>query len=262
MKKISILLLTALCTAAVQGQESKENVALYATDSSGQNAAKSGSTPSGSRQHPAEPEMVFVPGGTFWMISLQEEHPDSSESDENLLHSVTMSSFHIGKYEVTQAQWKLLMDNNPSDFKGDNLPVENVSWNDVQEFIARLNAATGKQYRLPTETEWEYAAREGTKRSSYEYSGSDGISDVAWFDGNSSEKTHPVGQKSPNSLGIYDMSGNVWEWCQDCYDASCLHRVDRGGSWYDCAQACRVADRCSSSPSNCYSNLGFRLVLP
>jgi formylglycine-generating enzyme required for sulfatase activity len=174
----------------------------------------------------------------------------------------TVRSFYMGIYEVTQKQYQSIMNANPSNFIGDNHPVEQVSWDDAQEFIKRLNARTGKRYRLPTEAEWEYAAREGTKRSRYDYSGSGDIEEVAWYTANSGSETHPVGQKNPNAVGIYDMTGNVWEWCQDCYDSSCSLRVHRGGSWLRPAQYCRVAYRISSSPSNRHSNIGFRLVLP
>ncbi|MDR1274645.1 MAG: formylglycine-generating enzyme family protein [Odoribacteraceae bacterium] len=216
---------------------------------------------SDAQRHPAEPEMVFVQGGTFRMGAT------------NAVHEVTVSSFYIGKCEVTQAQWEMLLDNNPSLFKGDNLPVEKMSWDDAQLFIERLNVATGKQYRLPTEAEWEYAARGGNQSKAYQYSGSNSIGNVAWFDDNSDEQTHPVGTKQPNELGIHDMNGNVWEWCHDWYGpypASAQNnplgpsfgsaRVFRGGSWYNNAVNCRVTDRGYSSPDSSYSALGFRLA--
>ena len=214
-------------------------------------------------------EMVYVEGGTFTMGD------SDGDSDEKPTHSVTLSPYYIGKYEVTQAQWKSVMGNNPSYFKGDNLPVESVSWDDVQEFISKLNAATDKKYRLPTEAEWEYAARGGRKGQGYKYSGSNDISSVAWCDeGNSGDKTHPVGQKQPNELGLYDMSGNVWEWCADwhgSYSSSSQtnptglsggsYRVLRGGSWYHNARSCRVSFRYSNNPSVRRHLNGFRLVL-
>ena len=179
----------------------------------------------------------------------------------------------MGKYEVTQKQWKAVMGNNPSNWKGDNLPVENVSWNDVQKFIKKLNAKTGGHFRLPTEAEWEYAARGGAKSRGYKYAGSNDAGSVGWYSNNSGAKTHPVGQKKPNELGLYDMSGNVWEWCQDwkgSYSSSAQtnpkgpssgsYRVDRGGSWSDGARHVRVANRDYSSPSYLLNSLGFRLV--
>ncbi|MBQ7951520.1 MAG: SUMF1/EgtB/PvdO family nonheme iron enzyme [Alistipes sp.] len=188
-------------------------------------------------------DMVFVKGGTFTMGATSEQGADAYD-DEKPAHSVTLSDFYIGKYEVTQAQWRAVMGSNPSSFKGDNLPVENVSWNDIQKFIQKLNTQTGKEFRLPTEAEWEYAARGGSKSRGYKYSGSNNIGDVAWYSGNSGSKTHPVGQKQPNELGIYDMSGNVWEWCSDWYGSyssssqtnpkgpnSGDYRVLRGGDW-------------------------------
>ncbi|WP_291528415.1 formylglycine-generating enzyme family protein, partial [Bacteroides sp. UBA939] len=149
-------------------------------------------------RHPAEPEMVYVQGGTFRMGS------ESGFDDEKPVHQVTVSSFYIGKYEVTQAQWRSVMGTNPSHFKGDNLPVESVSWTEAREFASRLSTATGKRYRLPTEAEWEYAARGGNKSQGYTYSGSNTLGNVAWYYDNSGNTTHSVGTKSPNELGIYD----------------------------------------------------------
>jgi formylglycine-generating enzyme required for sulfatase activity len=212
-------------------------------------------------------EMVSIQSGTFQMGS------NDGESDEKPIHSVTVSSFYMGKYEVTQKQWREVMGQDPPElyFKGcDQCPVENVSWNDIQEFIKKLNTKTGKNYRLPTEAEWEYAARGG---QSYQYAGSDNIDNVAWYDGNSGSKTHPVGQKSPNGYGLYDMSGNVWEWCNDWYGdyssgavtnpkgpSTVSRRVLRGGSWFTDASYCRVANRFSDSPDYRNDTLGFRLV--
>jgi formylglycine-generating enzyme required for sulfatase activity len=226
------------------------------------------------QSHPAEPEMIFVQGGTFRMGCTTEQQSDC-ENDENPLHSVTVSSFRIGKYEVTQAQWKLIMGSNPSNFKGDNLPVEKISWNDTQTFISRLNATTGKKYRLPTEAEWEYAARGGAQSKGYKYSGNHKLNNIGWFADNSGGATYPVGTKPPNELGIYDMSGNVWEWCNDWYGAypasaqqdpigasSGSSRVNRGGSWYSYASYCRVSIRNGNSPGHGNNALGFRLVLP
>jgi formylglycine-generating enzyme required for sulfatase activity len=216
--------------------------------------------------------MVFVQGGTFRMGCTAEQQ-DDCDGDEKPVHEVTLSSYYIGKYEVTQAQWEALMGSNPSKFKGGNLPVENVSWDDVQVFIERLNAATGKRYRLPTEAEWEYAARGGKRSRNYKYSGSNSVEDVAWMDNNSGETTHPVGTKKANELGIYDMSGNVFEWCHDWYDdypdsaqnnpvgaSSGSYRVGRGGSWSYYAGICRMAIRGSRSPGRRDGLLGFRVA--
>lgn len=219
--------------------------------------------------------MVWVPGGTFTMGATSEQGSDA-ESDEKPAHSVTLGGYYIGKYEVTQKLWKAVMGSNPSHFKGDNLPVEQVSWNDVQAFIRELNQMTGKSYRLPTEAEWEYAARGGGNSRGYKYSGSDNIGSVAWYDVNSGNTTHPVGSKSPNELGIYDMSGNVCEWCQDWYGSSYYsnspqrnpqgptsgsRRVFRGASWNGSARGCWVSYRDYSTPDDRYYFLGFRLAL-
>ena len=215
-------------------------------------------------------EMIPVEGGTFRMGSTGSDAYD----DEKPVHSVTLSSYAIGKTEVTQALWKAVMGSNPSNFKGDNLPVENVSWNDCQDFIRKLNQLTGMQFRLPTEAEWEYAARGGNRSRGYKYSGGNDIGSVAWYNGNSGSKTHPVGTKQSNELGIYDMSGNVWEWCQDWYGkySSSAHtnptgassgssRVRRGGSWGDYARDCRSSLRYNYAPDLRFRDLGLRLAL-
>ena len=216
--------------------------------------------------------MVYVEGGTFIMGATAEQK--KTYKDEKPAHSVTLSSFYIGKYEVTQALWKAVMGSNPSHWKGDNLPVENVSWNDCQTFLLKLNAMTGQTFRLPTEAEWEFAARGGNKNRGYQYSGSNVLSDVAWYADNSGSKTHNVGAKAPNELGIYDMSGNVWEWCQDwkkSYSSSPQtnpkgpssgsSRVYRGGSWILSARGCRVASRDCFTPDYGGIDLGLRLAL-
>ena len=218
-------------------------------------------------------DMMYVKGGTFTMGATSEQGSEA-DSDEKPTHSVTLSSFYICKYEVTQALWKAVMGSNPSSFKGDNLPVETVSWDDCQTFIRKLNAMTGKNFRLPTEAEWEFAARGGNNSRGYKYAGSNNIETVAWYDDNSGSKTHVVGTKSPNELGIYDMSGNVLEWCQDwkgSYSSasqtnptgasSGSSRVLRGGSW-DCrARFCRSSSRGSDTPGGRYYGYGLRLVL-
>ena len=217
--------------------------------------------------------MVRVDGGTFTMGATSEQGSDA-ERDEKPAHQVTLSTYSIGETEVTQALWKAVMGSNPSNFKGDNLPVEEVSWEDCQKFISKLNTATGKRFRLPTEAEWEYAARGGSKSRGYKYSGSNTIGDVAWYHYNSGSKTHNVKTKQPNELGLYDMSGNVWEWCQDwcgSYSSgsktnptgpsSGSGRVYRGGSWYGYARDCRSSYRYYYTPSYRYRDLGLRLAL-
>ena len=161
-------------------------------------------------------EMVRVEGGTFRMGATSEQE-DEADDDEKLVHSVTLSSYYIGKTEVTQALWQAVMGSNPSHFKGADLPVEFVTWNECQEFIQKLNRLTGSNFRLPTEAEWEFACRGGNNSRGHKYSGSNDIDNVAWYWDNSGRKTHPVATKAPNELGIYDMSGNVWEWCADWY---------------------------------------------
>ena len=216
-------------------------------------------------------DMVRVEAGTFTMGATAEM--EDPEDDEKPTHRVTLSNdYYIGKYEVTQGLWQAVMGNNPSNFKGDNLPVEQVSWYECQDFLSKLNRLTGKKFRLPTEAEWEYAARGGNKSRGYQYSGSNNLSDVAWYRVNSGDKTHAVGTKQANELGIYDMSGNVWEWCQDWYGnyssssqtnptgaTSGSDRVVRGGSWDYYAWLCRSSYRYVAPNYRC--GLGLRLVL-
>ena len=218
-------------------------------------------------------EMVYVEGGSFDMGATYEQCSDAYK-DECPVHSVTLSGYYIGKCEVTQELWEAVMGSNPSNFKGAQNPVERVSWNDCQEFVSRLNSLTGKNFRLPTEAEWEYAARGGNKSLHYKYSGSDNIDEVAWYNNNSGRSTHAVGTKSPNELGIYDMSGNVCEWCSDWYGgysagaqtnpqgpSSGSYRVLRGGSWINYAGNCRVSIRSYDDPGNSNINFGLRLIL-
>lgn len=229
--------------------------------------------------------LIFVKGGTFQMGS------NDGESDEKPVHSVTVSDLYIGKHEVIQKEWKEIMGNNPSSFKGDNLPVESVSWYDVVEFCNKKSQKEGltpcysgsgdnitcdwnaNGYRLPTEAEWDFAARGGSTGSPTEYAGSKNIEEVAWYDGNSGSKTHDVGGKKPNELGIYDMSGNVWEWCWDWYGSyssdsqtnprgasSGSFRVLHGGGWDSSTGCCRVAYRGLNDPNYSYNYSGFRLL--
>jgi len=220
------------------------------------------------------PEFVAVKGGTFQMGS------NSDESDEQPVHSITVSYFSMSKTEVTFEQYDefctLTGRDKPDDEgwgRGDR-PVMNVSWHDVTAFCEWMTRTTGKTYRLPTEAEWEYAARGGSKSKGYKYSGSNDLDAVGWYGGNSSRKTHPVAQKQPNELGLYDMSGNVWEWCADWYgdyssspqtdpqgSNSGKFRVLRGGGWHYSVSNCRVAYRFKHYPDLKYNNLGFRLVL-
>lgn len=208
------------------------------------------------------------------------EQGDDADSDEKPVHSVTLSDYWIGEFEVTQELWQAVMGRNPSYFKGGNLPVEQVSWDDITDgFLPELNRMFssqlgGKRFCLPTEAQWEYAARGGSKSLGHKYAGRNMIEQVAWYSSNSDGKTHPVGQKQPNELGLYDMSGNVYEWCSDWYTdysygsstnptgaSSGSNRVLRGGSWYGYAGRCRVSYRSYSYPSSRGDFIGFRLAL-
>ncbi len=220
-------------------------------------------------------EMVYVEGGTFTMGGTAEQGSDAA-SDAKPTHSVTLSSFHIGKYEVTQGLWAEVMGENPSYNKaGNDYPVEMVSWKDCQEFIRKLNARTGLNFRLPTEAEWEYAARGGKKSRGYKYSGSNSLGNVAWCGGNSGSESHPVGRKSPNELGLYDMSGNVLEWCNDWYgsygsssqtnptgpSSGGVRRVLRGGGFLHIENLYRVSYRDWCDSGGRRNDFGLRLVL-
>ena len=211
--------------------------------------------------------MVKVEGGTFQMGS------NNGDGDEQPVHSVTLSDYYIGKTEVTQELWEAVMGSNPSKFKGGRRPVENVNWQDCHEFIRQLNSLTGKHFRLPTEAEWEYAARGGNISEGYTYSGGDSIDAVGRYYGNSSNGTHNVATKRPNELGIYDMSGNVGEWCYDWYgnyisesqtnpkgQSSGSWRVYRGGGWNFDSTSCQVFSRNLDTPSYRVCNRGFRLA--
>ena len=218
--------------------------------------------------------MIVVEGGTFMMGATSEQGGDVSK-DERPVHKVTLSSYKIGKYPVTQVQWQKVMGNNPSSDKYDvNCPVEGVSWDDSMEFIKRLNQLSGMNFRLPTEAEWEFAARGGNQSQHYKYSGSNNIEEVAWYSDNAGGTTHPVGQKNPNELGLYDMSGNVLEWCQDWFgdypscketnprgSVSGWYRVLRGGCWDYDARECRLSSRIEGRDSfGCFFGTGLRLV--
>ena len=218
-----------------------------------------------------EPQMMLVKGGTYMMGS------NNANPNEKPAHKVVVNDFYIGIYEVTQAQWRAVMHNNPGVFVNEDGPEENISWDEVQEYINKLNKLTGKKYRLPTEAEWEYAAKGGSKSIGYLYSGSDDIKRIAWIKDNSSDMPHPVGQKQANELGIYDMSGNVWEWCSDWYDDVFYRRlysrrpnpigpktgtfkIVRGGSWYSNEYCSRPTYRDGFIPGGKSTNIGFRLA--
>ena len=221
-------------------------------------------------------KMIKVEGGTFSMGATSEQG-SVAYKDEKPVHSVTLSDYYIGETEVTQELWEAVMGSNPSYCKGNNQrPVERVSWNDCQEFINKLNRLTGKNFRLPTEAEWEYAARGGkySKDYVYKYSGSNNADEVAWYYDNSGDETHPVKTKKANKLGLYDMSGNVDEWCNDWWGfyhsnsqpnptgpsrGEC--RVLRGGSWFNDDRDLCVSGRGGSTPDGRGSNFGLRLAL-
>ena len=270
MKKIlfSLLVLGLIGVAPVEAQMLKEqqkqpNLPRWSSDVTAQQKAVLQELIDG---------MVMVEGGTFIMGATTEQGSDA-ELDEKPNHQVILSDYMIGKTEVTQEQWEAVMGSNPSSCKGTNLPVEQVSWNDCQEFIKKLNSLTGLNFRLPTEAEWEYAARGGAKSLGYKYSGSNDIDSVAWYDNNSSE-IQAVATKQANELGLYDMSGNVWEWCSDWFGgyssspqtnpngpSSGVNRVTRGGSWDYNVVLCRVSFRNYSRPNYSFYNLGMRLSM-
>lgn len=259
--------------------------------SGGQTSQSSGTAAAGSREELApvgmsqvqmDPiiqnlinNMVYVQGGTF-MMGATSEQGGNAAADEKPAHQVTLSSFSIGRYEVTQEEWQAVMGSNPSHFKGDKRPVENVSWYDCQAFIRKLNSISGRQFRLPTEAEWEYAARGGNRSRGYKYAGNNNPNTVAWYldYDNSENQTHERGGKQPNELGLYDMSGNVWEWCQDYYGSyssssqtnpigpsSGSPRVLRGGGWNYFELGCRVSYRRNDYPTGRGGDNGLRLAL-
>ncbi|MCB9297234.1 MAG: formylglycine-generating enzyme family protein [Lewinellaceae bacterium] len=222
-------------------------------------------------------EMILVEGGSFQMGSEDED----AFSNEKPVHGVRLNSFYIGKFPITQVLWKAVMNENPSFFNGYSRPVERVSWEDAQAFIQKLNGFTGRSYRLPTEAEWEYAARGGRQSKGYKYAGSNKLREVGWHWENAHFETKAVGLKYPNELGLYDMSGNVLEWCQDWYSgdyyeecdkrgivenprgpAKGLARVLRGGAWYGDPRLCRCTFRFYGAPRFRAGDIGFRLVLP
>ena len=218
-------------------------------------------------------KMIWVEGGDFLMGCTSEQ--GNCGDDEKNVRRVKVDGFYIGMLEVTKSQWEKVVGTNPSNRKGPDLPVENVSWDEAMEFCRLLSNKTGKTYTLPTEAQWEYAARGGKNADGAKYAGSNMIDAVAWYTDNSGNRTHPCGTKRANALGIYDMSGNVWEWCKDWYSSiyvsydtnnptgpsSGSYRVYRGGSWGDSASRCRVANRYRNSPGIRNDFLGFRVVL-
>jgi formylglycine-generating enzyme required for sulfatase activity len=218
-------------------------------------------------------DMIKVKAGTFYMGATSEQQNPSD--DEKPAHKVILTrDYYIGKTEVTQALWIAVMGGNPSEFEGANKPVDNVKWDACQTFVKKLSAATGKKFRLPTEAEWEFAARGGNNSKHYQYSGGHYALDVAWYSANSGGTTHEVATKQPNELGIYDMSGNVWEWCSDWkgdYSSSVQYnptgpasgsgRVNRGGSWGSVAGRCRSSNRDGNRPGDGNHYLGLRLAL-
>lgn len=274
---LAVLLSVAFCTSVVSSCHT------YPTDDEG--------APKGESQSVGEQtftvnglsfKMKKVDGGTFTMGATSEQSNGYTPNDnESPTHLVTLSDYWIGETEVTQALWYAVMDANPTSRQswsteyglGDNYPAYYISWDDCQTFITKLNQLTGKTFRLPTEAEWEYAARGGNKSQGYIFPGSNTIGNVVWYNSNSSSSTHPVATKAPNELGIYDMSGNVYEWCQDWYGSyssgsqtnpagpsSGSYRVERGGGYSSLATNCRVAFRDYVTPSSTFSDLGLRLA--
>lgn len=217
-------------------------------------------------------DMMRVEAGTFTMGATS-EMSDPHDVEKPTHQVILTGNYFIGKTEVTQKLWKAVMGYNSSHFQGENLPLDNVSWDDCMRFISKLNSMTGQDFRLPSEAEWEFAARGGNNSNHFQYSGSNKLEDVAWFSSNSDSKTHDVATKLPNELGIYDMSGNVWEWCADYWSNysngqktnptgpyNGIYRMLRGGSWCYDARGCRSSCRIRSSPDYRDSLIGFRLA--
>lgn len=209
--------------------------------------------------------MTYVKGGIFSMGATPEQV--DSYPDEKPCKNISVNSFYLASSEVTQALWTAVMKDNPSFFQGPQLPVENVSWNECQQFIKKINELTGKSFRLPTEAEWEYAARGASRSQRYQYSGSNNVEAVAWYAGNSGFETHVVASKQFNEIGLFGMSGNVSEWCQDTYVLSSYdsmqspYRIVKGGCWNDEPRDCRVARKSSRHFDNKANTIGFRLAL-
>ena len=219
-------------------------------------------------------QMVTVQGGTFTMGCTEEQ--GSCDDDEKPVRQVQVNSFRISKYQVTQDLWAAVMGKNPSKFRNcPRCPVENVGWDDTKTFLKKLNALTGERYRLPTDAEWEYAARGGQKSQAHLYVGSDDLDSVSWYDKNSGNRVHQVGQKQPNGLGLYDMSGNVWEWVEDCWNKKypgppadgsawksrdCARHMLRGGAWTSYPRYLRASNRYWNLSAFLRDDVGFRLA--
>ncbi len=251
-------------TLVVEAGDKQKEIIRRASDSKHQQTETAGETEDG---------MVLIKGGCFDMGDIF----DTGSPDEKPVHTVCVGDFYLGKTEVTQKQWEDIVGDNPSKFECSDCPVERVSWHDAQDFIERLNEKTSMQYRLPTEAEWEYAARSGGWKEEWAGTNSESeISEYVWYGYTAEGRTHAVGGKTPNSLGLYDMMGNVWEWCSDWYDkkyyqdspskdpqgpSQGTQRVLRGGGWRSKAKALRTTDRNDFIPtSNKFSDIGFRLA--
>lgn len=226
-------------------------------------------------------QFVWVPGGCYMMGDIFNVKNVPNSKYEKPVHEVCVDSFYMGKYEVTQSEWTEIMGSNPSITFGEKLPVDRVSWDDVQFFVSKLNEKSGKHYRIPTEAEWEYAGRSGGKKEKWAGTSDEKqLGDYAWYENNSGKITHPVGLKRPNGLGLYDMTGNADEWCSDWYNhhtydddfmldkprnpqgaSKGTRRASRGGSWNSSADYARTAYRYDNDPGRGYNDLGIRLVL-